>query len=99
MTLQDLFDQLLTERVVLLALSKQESESLRVQLAKKWSLYKSTLDSCGFLSEELAACSLMRRPGETDGTYEYLLAPRQRQLREYTILPASPAPNLSENQQ
>lgn len=90
MTLSDLFDQLLTDRSVTVELDKQTAESLRVQLSKKWSKYKVEMDACGFLSDDLAACSLMRRRGETEGSYEFVLAPKQRSAVSYTILAPLP---------
>lgn len=87
MTLQELFDTLLIERSVEVQLSKQQAESLRVQLVRKWNQYKAMMDGCGFLGEELASCSLGRRsPTTPDGHYTFVLAPRQRTVVEYTIV-------------
>lgn len=87
MQLQDMFDKLLVERQVTVAVSKVEAENLRIQLAKKWSKYKIDMDSVGFLSQELGACSLCRRgPDETTGAYKFLLAPKLRRPTEYNVL-------------
>lgn len=84
MTLQDIFDTLVLERRVTVQLDKSKAESLRIQLSKKWSKYKTDLDSLGFLEDDLAACSLCRKKVE-DG-YEFLLEPRQKNLIEYTLI-------------
>ena len=88
MTLSDLFDTLLVDRSIVLELEKSHAESLRVQLSKKWSKYKTDMDACGFLSTELAACSMMRRAGDTAGLYEFVLEPNKRSTIQYTVLPA-----------
>jgi hypothetical protein len=87
MTLQDLFDQLLTDREAVVVMERAASENLRVQLAKKWSKYKRDLDELGFLSEDLAACSLQRRQGETDMIWVFKLAPKTTQTISYQVLP------------
>ena len=89
MQLQEMFDELLIERSIKVYISKQQAESLRTQLAKKWKKYKDSMDACGFLSDDLAACSLGRRsPATDDGSepYEFLLAPRSKSSIEYQVL-------------
>lgn len=88
MTIQDLFDLLLFERRIIVQVPDAvAAENLRIQLAKKWSSYKSSMDACGFLAEDLAACSLCR--GEPE-SYEcgavFELRPRKQQKVEYTIV-------------
>ena len=95
MQLQELFDELLTERQVGVRLdSRAASESLRVQLSKKWAVYKKLMDSCGFLSDDLAACSLGRRlPLDSESNlYTYTLAPRVRSVTSYQVVTELPEP-------
>lgn len=93
MTLQDLFDELLATRSVTLQVSGSEAHSLRVQLAVKWKRYKDMMSSCGFLSEELEACSLRRSTSKTKPvTTTFLLAPPDQVQKTYEILlPEEPA--------
>lgn len=99
MTLQELFDTLLVERSVEVHLSKQQAESLRVQLVRKWNQYKVMMDSCGFLSTDLASCSLGRRaPATPDSPYTFVLAPRQRSAVEYTVVTTTTTPLVDRNQ-
>ena len=89
MQLQEMFDELLIERSIKVYISKQQAESLRTQLAKKWKKYKDSMDACGFLSDDLSACSLLRRaPAAKDGSepYEFLLAPHNKSSIEYQVL-------------
>lgn len=87
MTLQDLFDQLILERTVVVQVDKKQAESLRVQLVKKWGKYKRELDALGFLSDDLANCSLCRTPPtETEPGYTFSLAEFARPRIEYTVL-------------
>jgi len=96
MTLQDLFDELLTERTVVVELDKSQAESLRVALSKKWSKYRKLMDSCGFLEKELEGCSLCRsgpvlsNPESTVGAYTFSLAKVSRPAIQYTVLPSTP---------
>lgn len=84
MSLQELFDLLLEERQITVPGSKSELESLRVQLAKKWKQYRDSLDSCGFLSDELATCGISRKSG--DGVVIFSLSPVTRKKIEYQII-------------
>jgi hypothetical protein len=89
MTLQDLFDELLVSRSVTVHIDKSQSESLRVALSKKWSKYKRLMDSCGFLEEDLAACSLCRTgPDSETGAYTFSLAVSSRPVTQYIVLTA-----------
>lgn len=87
MTLQELFDTLLDTRQVQVVLSKDQAESLRVQLVKKWNKYKLDMDAVGFLADDLQRCSLCRRTSATaDGTYTFSLEPKKRSLTQYEVL-------------
>lgn len=88
MNIQSLFDLLITERQVTVAVSDKDTvERLRIQLAKKWSTYRSSMYACGFLSKELAACSLCREQSASDSSATvFALRPRKQQKVEYTII-------------
>lgn len=87
MTLQEVFDQLILERKVIVQLDKQQAESLRVLLVKKWGKYKRELDALGFLSDDLVNCSLCRKsPTEEESGYTFLLREYTRSKTEYTVL-------------
>jgi len=92
MTLQELFDKLLDDRAVNVACDFRTAENLRARLCRKWSKYKTDMDAVGFLSEELAACSMgMRVVMGADGeklpdAYTFTLAPRLKTTFEYKIL-------------
>lgn len=89
MTLQELFDELLDTRSVTLQLGTvKQVESLRVQLTIKWNKYKDDLSACGFLSEELEACSLCKTSSRSEpGKVTFLLQPKRRTAISYEIIP------------
>jgi hypothetical protein len=86
MTLQELFDELLSARSVTVVLNTSQSNSLRVQLIKKWKFYKESMESCGFLSAELAACYISRKAGDGNSHWTFLLAEKQRTAISYQLL-------------
>lgn len=87
MTLQEVFDQLILERKVTVQLDKQQAESLRVLLVKKWAKYKRELDALGFLSDDLVNCSLCRElPSVEEPGYTFKLQEYTRSKTEYTVL-------------
>lgn len=94
MTLQDLFDELLDKRTFTVRLgSRQQAESLRVQLVVKWGKYKVSMDACGFLAEDLQDCSMCMTTGkgEQAGTYTFLLQPKRRSVVSYELVGAEAA--------
>jgi vacuolar-type H+-ATPase subunit D/Vma8 len=47
-TFNDLFEELLEKKVVVLALNAAESETTRVSLIRKWNQYKNRMNALGF---------------------------------------------------
>lgn len=94
--LQHLFNQLVDERSIkLIGLTKQEAESLRVMLSKKWNLNKKRLDDLGFLDSStkntILSMTKLKNDApdivtETDIGYSYELKTREKTEKMYTIM-------------
>jgi hypothetical protein len=93
-TFNDLFEELLEKKVVVLALNAAESETTRVSLIRKWNQYKNRMNALGFLSDELANLSLSREFFEKDGIVHtrFLLRPRVSRRNYQIVSPVADSP-------
>lgn len=82
--INDLFYSLIESKEVVLALSKGEYESMRVQLTRKLTRYKQEMSACGFLADWIRDSSL-KASYSPDGEATYKLGSKRKQ-KEYTIL-------------
>lgn len=86
MTLQDIFDKLVADREVTCAVTKKQSETLRVGLIRKWDTYYDMWNKVGYLDEDLLDCRVGRLTVKSDEVYKFTLAPKVVTVQNYTII-------------
>lgn len=84
MTLQEIFDRLLTEPVTV-TLSRNQAESMRVMLSKKFSKYKEFMNDMGYLDASMASSALRLVYDADKGSAIFSLVAKKR-VRDYTII-------------
>lgn len=86
MTTADVFDLLLDDRKVKLEMTKSHASVLRVALSRKFTAYKTQMDSVGFLDPDLEAASLSLEYDEESNTAAFFLRPKKRSLVQFKII-------------
>jgi hypothetical protein len=86
-TFDAVFDKLVEDGYVDVAITGVAAENLRTSLVKRWNRYKEQYDSLGFLPEEKKALAVSKTGIEKDGIIctRYLLRPKTRS-NTYQIL-------------
>lgn len=86
MTTADVFDLLLGDRQVKLEMTKDHANILRVALSRKFSNYKSQMDSVGFLDPDLEAASLSLEYDKESNIAAFYLRPKKRSTVQFKII-------------
>lgn len=92
----EVFDALIDTHEVKLLIAPKQAENLRVSLVRRWSQYKTRMDSLGFLSDELKELGLRMEPllDTTTGMsgVRFSLVKKRRGITYQIMLPAADTP-------
>jgi hypothetical protein len=87
MTLPELFDAVLSSREIKLRVeTKQQAESLRVSLVRKFSSYKKQMTAIGFLDPTLENCGCSVQWDKESKIATLALRQRRVQLTQYELV-------------